>query len=148
MVEVVPDLSPPAPDPPAPPEDPAAILENRRSLVRVQVMSLLQRSDGWAVRHVEDGVSLTPERIAYRQKLRALLSTVDSSTAPEDIQVPDPPPPPATRRRPPAAADVVLGALNKLGSGASVADAVTAVKGALNVAAATPIDPATVPPPT
>jgi hypothetical protein len=59
------------------------------------IRARLAESDVWAIRHVEDGASLTPERIAYRKQLRTLLGSVASSDDPLSIKIPDPPPPPA-----------------------------------------------------
>jgi hypothetical protein len=71
--------------------------ESIRAAATSEIRSLLSASDVWAARHVEDGVSLTPDRIAYRQELRVLLASLSKAT-PKQLRafvVPDPPASPA-----------------------------------------------------
>lgn len=88
MVEVEPDLSPPAVV--EPPTD-AELLDVRRGNVSSHVLSRLAWTDTWVVRSIEEDVPISAERVAYRQALRALLAEISKSKDPEKIEIPDPP---------------------------------------------------------
>lgn len=71
-----------------PPTDP---LEQERAIARIQVINVLRETDQWAARAVEDDAKMPAERIAYRQTLRALLTTISSSDDPASIEIPEAP---------------------------------------------------------
>lgn len=53
-----------------------------------EIRAALAASDVWAVRHVEDGASLTEARRQYRATLRALIAEAASSDDPVALTVP------------------------------------------------------------
>jgi hypothetical protein len=58
-------------------------LDTLRGDVAAAITVELVKTDAWCARHVEDGVSLTPERRAYRAQLRALLGDVETMSEDE-----------------------------------------------------------------
>lgn len=70
---------------------PNAVLASDRVAKRDQILASIATTDLWCIRHVEDGISLTDARKTYRENLRTLLESVDSSTDPSSIAIPDPP---------------------------------------------------------
>lgn len=63
-----------------------------RDTKRAELEAALARSDLWAIRHAEDGVSLTGARRNYRAALRGLLDKLSAGADPDALVLPDPPP--------------------------------------------------------
>lgn len=63
-------------------------LGGERAAKVAEVEAALKASDLWAVRHVEDGASLTDARKTYRAALRALIGQAVASDDPASISLP------------------------------------------------------------
>lgn len=77
--------------------DQAAGLQTHKAGRRSEVEQVLNWTDRWAARAVEEAVPMTAARIRYRQALRALFPQIDAAAdvaAVEAITIPPPPPNP------------------------------------------------------